>query len=62
MILVGGFGKSVYLHKCLEKAVDQKIEVLQGSGERPYVNFVYWDGTTWLTTALDGLLCAEGRL
>jgi hypothetical protein len=36
VILVGGFGKSRYLHTYLEELLeDYNIEVLQASGERP---------------------------
>ncbi|KAF5631189.1 heat shock 70 kDa 12B [Fusarium sp. NRRL 52700] len=36
VILVGGFGRSLYLHEQLQKAVGNRIDVLQQDGEKPW--------------------------
>ncbi|KAF4959813.1 hypothetical protein FGADI_1315 [Fusarium gaditjirri] len=36
VILVGGFGRSLYLHEHLRDAVGNKIDVLQQDGEKPW--------------------------
>lgn len=35
VILVGGFGRSQYLYHCVQKAIGEQIELLQGSGSKP---------------------------
>ncbi|KAL7798049.1 hypothetical protein V8C37DRAFT_418546 [Trichoderma ceciliae] len=36
VILVGGFGRCPYLHSCLREGINNKIEILQSSGARPW--------------------------
>ncbi|KAF5628189.1 heat shock 70 kDa 12B [Fusarium tjaetaba] len=36
VILVGGFGRSVYLHQRLQDAVGNRVDVLQQDGEKPW--------------------------
>ncbi|KAF5977519.1 heat shock 70 kDa 12B [Fusarium coicis] len=36
VILVGGFGRSLYLHQCLQDAVGNRVDVLQQDGEKPW--------------------------
>ncbi|RFU72728.1 hypothetical protein TARUN_9531 [Trichoderma arundinaceum] len=36
VILVGGFGRCIYLHSCLKDGLKDNIEILQSSGARPW--------------------------